>query len=194
MNDIACPERMARAAVQSGPHVLAGTSGRLLVDHGSVKLQHAFAALHEHEIDDVVVLFGKAVGIAIEEPDAMVAEVGEGLAAGMIRPDLLRQRRISPLQLVRLPQPEVRRVSREDGRREQDQSDKTNANAHGTSMTLYFLLLTSYFVLVPRPNSHRDRLLSRRGPVHDDRYRCGVVADRVEQKPAVFGYVVLQAA
>ena len=80
MNDVAGAERMARAAFQPGTDEFAGTAGRLLVDHRSAELQHAFAALHEHEVDDVVVLLGKAVGIAIQEPDAMVAEVGERFA------------------------------------------------------------------------------------------------------------------
>ena len=79
--DIPSAESVPLAAVEPGAHPFARRSRRLLVDDRAAELQRAFAALHVHEIDNVVVLLRKTVGVPIQISDAMMAEVGEGFGA-----------------------------------------------------------------------------------------------------------------
>jgi hypothetical protein len=77
-------------------------------------LQRSLAALHEHDVDDVVVLLRKAVGIPVEKAKAMIAEVGQRLARRMVRPDFLRQRGVTRPELIGFPQTKVGMIGGED--------------------------------------------------------------------------------
>ena len=67
------------------------------------ELQRTLATLHDHDVDDVVVLLGRAVRIAIEQAEAVIPVVGERLPRRMIGPHLLRKRRVTRPQFGRCP-------------------------------------------------------------------------------------------
>src|SRR6266487_441665 len=67
VSDVAGRERMPLAPLDSRAQILAGPAARLRIDHAAAEEQRAFAALHDHDVDDVVVLFGHAVGITIQQ-------------------------------------------------------------------------------------------------------------------------------
>src|SRR5262249_596456 len=79
MDDVAGAERMTIAAVEPRPDPLA-RGRRPPAGHGAAELQRSFTALHEHDVDDSVVLLGIAIGVAVEHAETVVAIVGQRLA------------------------------------------------------------------------------------------------------------------
>lgn len=71
---------MSFATVESSPNILTGAAAGSLANHRSSQLQHAFAALHHHDVNDVIVLFRQTVRIAIQESKPVVAVIGQRLA------------------------------------------------------------------------------------------------------------------
>src|SRR5688572_12992460 len=92
VNDVSGAERVAFPALDARADIFAWTAPGLETDHFSSQLKRALAALHEHDIDDVVVLFGKTIGIAIEQTEAMALVVGQRLPGGMIGTHFLGER------------------------------------------------------------------------------------------------------
>src|SRR5262245_34825821 len=89
LNDVTCSNRMALAALDPRPGAFTGAPAGLLVQHFAAKKERRLAALCDHDVDDVVVLFRKAVGITVDVAKTVIAVVGERLARGMVRTDLL---------------------------------------------------------------------------------------------------------
>lgn len=80
VDDVAGPERMPLSAIQPIAEKLPSATSLTFADHRSTELQRSIAALHEHHIDDLIVLFGQSIGIAIQQSKAMIAVVGERFA------------------------------------------------------------------------------------------------------------------
>jgi hypothetical protein len=64
-------ERMAFAALDTRADVFAGATPGPAPDHRAAQHERAFAALTDDDVDDVVVLFGSAIGVAIQQPEAV---------------------------------------------------------------------------------------------------------------------------
>ena len=80
MDDVARAQRMPRAAIEPRSHKLPGAAGGFLVNQRATQLKGSLSALDEDDVDDVVVLFGKPVGVTVQEAEAVIAKVGQRFA------------------------------------------------------------------------------------------------------------------
>jgi hypothetical protein len=106
VNDVAGPERVPFATFDARAQVLASATPALGIDHLASHYQGALAALHDDNVDHVVVLLGETVRIPIEHSEAVIVVVGQGLSSGMVRANLFGERLISLLQFRRFPERE----------------------------------------------------------------------------------------
>src|SRR4029453_121725 len=90
VNQVTWRERMPFAALDSGAYVLpdADRTG-LEVDHFAAQDQRALPALHDDDIDNVVMLLWDSVGVPIKESEAVIAVVGQRFPRGVVRTYLL---------------------------------------------------------------------------------------------------------
>lgn len=87
VHDIARGERMEFATGERGAEIFASFRASLLAGHDAAHHELTFARVDHDNVDDLVVLFGIAIGIAVEQAEAMVAVVRQGFARGVIRRD-----------------------------------------------------------------------------------------------------------
>ena len=122
---------MPIAAVEPCSHIFSRRR-RTLADDRPAHLQLPFAALDHHDVDNLVVLLGVAVGVPIEHAEAMIAIVGEGFARRMIGTDVLRQFLIVALEIRRLPDGKTLRIRRRLRGGEERNREREQRDFHGT--------------------------------------------------------------
>ena len=89
VNQVTWRERMPLPALDSRAYVLAGARTSLGVDHFAAQDQRALPALHDDDINHVVMLLWKSIRVPIKHSEAVIAVVGQRFPRGVIRTDLL---------------------------------------------------------------------------------------------------------
>jgi hypothetical protein len=90
VNQVTGPERMPFSTLDSGAYVLADADrAGLEVDHFAAQDQRALPALHDDDIDSVVMLLWESIRVPIKQSEAVIAVVGQRFPRGVIRTDLL---------------------------------------------------------------------------------------------------------
>jgi len=72
MNNITRPKGMHLSAGERRSEIFARRSAALLPAHRSAQNECAFAAVHDHDVDDLVVLFRETISVAIQQTEAVV--------------------------------------------------------------------------------------------------------------------------
>ena len=114
VNHVSGAERVAFSSLDAGAQILARPAAGLWVHHLAAQQQRPFAALHDDDVDDPVVLLGQAISIPIEQPEAVITIVSQCFAGGVIRADFLGERLVALFQLSGAPEREPGRIRRQD--------------------------------------------------------------------------------
>src|SRR6185437_11739071 len=77
VNQVTWRKRMPLPALDSRAYVLAGAGASLEVDHFAAQDQRALSALHNDDIDHVVMLLWKSISVPIKHSEAVIAVVGQ---------------------------------------------------------------------------------------------------------------------
>ena len=125
---------MPRSAFEPRAKVFAGAAARAPADHLAPELQRALAALHDDDVHDRVVLLGRAIRIAIQQPEPVMSVIGECFARGVIGADLRRQRGVAFGQFGGAPQAELRLLGRQWRRDDKSRDDDPEGRVHGSSL------------------------------------------------------------
>ena len=104
---------MHLAAGEHGSEIFACRSAAFLPAHRPAQHDRACAAVHHHDVNDLVVLFGETISVAIQQPEAVVTLIGERFARGMVRGDVFHKRGFVLPYCGRCPQSEARFLGRE---------------------------------------------------------------------------------
>ena len=74
------PGRWRFSALEAGAEIFAGAAAGAATNHVTPELQRSLPALHEDDIDDGIVLLRSPVCIAVQQAEAVMPVVGQGLA------------------------------------------------------------------------------------------------------------------
>src|ERR1044072_7163011 len=106
---------MPFSTLDSRAYVLADADrAGLEVDHFAAQDQRALPALHDDDIDSVVMLPWESIRVPIKQAEAVIAVVGQRFPRGVIRTDLLGERLVALLEFFLLPHGEPRRIRSEE--------------------------------------------------------------------------------
>ena len=126
VHDVARGEWMGFAAFELAAGIFAGCGSPLFVAQSAAHDEESFTALHHHDVNDLVMLFGEAIGVAVEQAEAVIAIVGEGFAGGVVGAHSPAKSGFAPLELGRRPEGEAGAFSGEE--RGKGQGEDKNAH------------------------------------------------------------------
>src|SRR4030095_907762 len=125
---------MPSSTLDSRAYVLADADrAGLEVDHFAAHDQRALPALHDDDIDSVVMLLWESISVTIKQAEAVIAVVGQRFPRRVIRTDLLGERLVSLLQFGRLPDGEPHRVRSQDRDNKKPSGEETDGGLHRRS-------------------------------------------------------------